>query len=259
MRALSFFGIVLLGCYFAGQRLAAEVDGPIRKLTYDKSADVVDLLSPEAREKLRVRVVPQNEFQSRILIENLTEDPLTVRLPKAVAAVHSVAKPDANPAPRVRTPDPEETKDDAPTGSGQAVVGTFGPMNEDATGFPHQTEEGHAFTIPARRKVMIALHSACAEHGKRPPLSRMTYELKPLEKQVENPTLQKIIQGYDPKTTDAHAFQAVVWHLESGLSWQDLAQKTLKTAGQVEPYFTRSQLIEAQKLLERAKAEEVKE
>jgi hypothetical protein len=65
--------------------------------------------------------------------------------------------------------------------------------------------------------------------------------------------------NYDPLSTDPRAFQAIVWHLGNGVSWEDLAQKTLKTAGQVQPYFTRSQLIEAQQLLERAKAEEAEE
>lgn len=258
MRSRIQLAIVLLGCFAFGEPLIADEDGPIRKLEYDPKADAVELLSQEAREKLRVQVIPQNETRSRVVIENLTEDPLTVRLPKAVAAVHAVSKPDANPQPRVRTGD-LEPEDDPATGNGQAVVGTFGPMDGPANAFPHETEEGHAFTIPGKRKVMIALHSACAEHGKRPPISRMTYELKTLDKQVENKTLQRIIQGYDPLSTDPRAFQAIVWHLENGLSWEDLAQKTIKTAGQVEPYFTRSQLIEAQKLLERAKGEETEE
>lgn len=256
MRFRILIGIVLGNCLPWKPQVIADQERPIRKLTYDAKAEAVDLLSPEAREKLRVQVIPQNEFQSRIVIENLTEDPLTVRLPKAVAAVHTISKSDANPQPRVRTSAGEEPKEEPATGNGQAVVGTFGPMNDLANAFPHQSEEGNAFTIPAGRKVMIALHSACAEHGKRPPISRMAYELRPLEKQVESKTLQKIIQAYDPQSTNARAFQAVVWHLGNGLSWEDLAQKTLKTAGQVQPYFTRAELIEAQRLLEKANADD---
>ena len=236
--------------------LFAEAGRPVRKLNYDPAASAVDLLSPEAQEKLRVRVVPQDEFQSRIVIENRTDEPITVRLPKAVAAVHTVPKPEADPVPRIRTANPPEAEDEQTKGNAQAVVGTFGPMNGQANGFPHQSAEGNAFTIPARGKVMIALHSACAEHGKRPPIARMTYQLKPLDKQVENETLREIIQAYDPAKTDSLAFQAVVWHLANEMSWEDLAQKTIKTAGGLQPYFTRDQLIQAQQLLDKAQAPE---
>ncbi len=234
--------------------LFADTDRPVRKLGYDPTASVVDLLSPDAQEKLRVRVVPQDEFQSRIVIENLTDEPITVRLPQAVAAVHTIPKPDVDPSPRIRTANPPEAEEEQTQGNAQAVVGTFGPMNGQANGFPHQSAKASAFTIPAKGKVMIALHSVCAEHGKRSPIARMTYQLKALDKQVENETLREIIQAYDPAKTDSLAFQAVVWHLADGMSWEDLARKTINTAGGLHPYFTRDQLIEAQRLLEKAKA-----
>ena len=248
MRVLA---IALFACclFFPDAGWSAKAK-PMRKLSYDPKAPAVDLLGENAKGKLGVRVIPQNEFRSRILIENKTEAPLTVKLPKAVAAVHVVPKKDP-PASRVRTADDAEETNEAP-GNAQAVVGTFGPMNAQANAFPHESEEGYAFTIPAGRSVQIALHSACAEHGKRTPISRMTYRLKPLAEQTANETLQKVIQSYDPKTTDPLAFQAVVWHLANGLSWEALAQKTVKKGGQKVLYFTRPQLVAAQKLIANA-------
>lgn len=228
---------------------------PIRKLSYDENAPAVNLLGENAKGKLSVRAIPQDEFRSRILLENQTDRPLTVRLPKAIAAVHVIPPEDAEPPSRVRAAAEDlEEPEEATAGTGQAVVGTFGPMNAKADGFPHESAEGSAFTIPAGRSVQILLHSACAEHGKRPPISRMTYELKPLAEQSANEELEKIVASYDPKSTDALAFQAAVWHLANGLSWQVLAQKTVKKGGQSVPYFTRPQLIAAQKLI--ADAEE---
>jgi len=247
-----WIGLLWLSCLLVTDFLQADAK-PIRKLSYDENAPVVDLLGDGAKGKLGVRVIPQNEFRSRILIENQTAGPLTVRLPKAVAAVHVVPKDDPEPNSRVRATE-EADESDETAGTGQAVVGTFGPMNADANGFPHESEEGSAFTIPAGRRVQILLHSACAEHGKRPPISRMTYQLKPLAQQTANEALQKVVQAYDPLATDPLAFQAAIWHLASGLSWETLAQKTVKKGGQTVPYFTRRQLALAQNLV--ASAEE---
>lgn len=246
-------GILLLVCFISLNWKSVEAK-PIRKLTYDAEAPVVDLLGKEAKEKLRVWVIPQNEFLSRILIENLTDHSLTVRLPKAVAAVHTLPKDDPPPRTRVRDPEPDPPAEDEPAmGNGQSVVGTFGPMTGPTNDFPHQSEEGNAFTIPANASVQIRLSSACAEHGKRSPISRMTYQLKPLDEQIENKTLQKVIQSYDPQTTDALAFQAAVWHLANGMTWEALAEKTDKRGGQTVSYFTRKQLATARQIIEDAK------
>ncbi|MCA9072076.1 MAG: hypothetical protein KDA84_24275, partial [Planctomycetaceae bacterium] len=132
-----------------------EAAKPIRKLTYDADAPVVDLLGEDAKGKLQTQVIPKNEFLSLIRIENLTDQPLTVRLPKAVAAVHSLPGNDPSTRAQVRETkvDPQAEKDEATTGNGQAVVGSFGPMNGSASAFPHQSDEGNAFTIPAGRAV----------------------------------------------------------------------------------------------------------
>lgn len=242
--------LLCLVCLLSLNLQLAEAAKPIRKLTYDADAPVVDLLSDDAKGKLQVQVIPQNEFLSRIRLENLTDQPLTVRLPKAVAAVHTIPKEKNPPRARVRDSETDPKDEEAPLpGTGQAVVGSFGPMNGPANAFPHQSEEGNALTIPAGRSVQIRLLSACAEHGKRSPISRMSYRLKPLDKQIEIETLRKVIQSYDPQTTDSLAFQAVVWHLANGLTWKALAGKTVKRGGQTVPYFTRKQLYSAQKLI----------
>ena len=249
--------VMLVGliAFHGTANLPAEVFKPIRKLTYDPKAAAVDLLSQEARGKLRVRVIPQNEFRSRVRIENLTGDPLTVRIPKAVAAVHVVPKPQNDGASRVRGPDDASQTETPKKGAGQAVVGSFGPMDDPAKPFPHESKSGSAFTIPAHQSVMILLHSACAEHGKPSPFSRMTYQLKPLEDQIENKTLRKIVEAYDPKAMDPLAFQAAVWHLANGLSWQSLAAKTEDRGGVVVLCFTREQLRSAQRLVAEAQLE----
>ena len=245
-RLLVLVGLMLLS---GAGNAAAEAPKPIRKLTYDPQAPAVDLLSKDAQGKLQVRVIPQNEFRSRVRIENLTDGPLTVQIPQAVAAVHVVPKPEEKPASRVREPAPPKKIEETSSGTGQAVVGSFGPMDGPLKPFPHQSETGNAFTIPARRAVLILLHSACAEHGKLSPFSRMTYRLKPLDEQIENKTLRKAVQAYDPQNTDRLAFQAAVWHLANGLSWEMLAAKTEDRGGVVVPYFTRAQLRSAQQLI----------
>jgi hypothetical protein len=60
---------------------------PVKVLKHDPAAAEVELFDGIETGKLEVRVVPKNSFGGNVLIENKTDKPLTVKLPKAVIAV----------------------------------------------------------------------------------------------------------------------------------------------------------------------------
>jgi hypothetical protein len=133
---MAFRVLQIIACSFCsiwcGSLTFAEQAKPIRKLSFDPAAKAVDLLSEDAKTKLSVRVIPQNEFRSRDRIENLTEEPLSVRVPQAVAAGHALPTEERDRLPRVRVQVAAEAVAEVPQGAGLAVVGTFGPMDDPA-------------------------------------------------------------------------------------------------------------------------------
>jgi hypothetical protein len=80
----------------------------------------------------------------------------------------------------------------------------------------------------------------------------MTYVLRRVEDHTDDPLLQELIRSYDPERDDRLAFQAAVWHRSSELGWKDLAAKTNKRGPLHIPYFTDSQIEQAQELVRAA-------
>ncbi|MGE5193110.1 MAG: hypothetical protein ACM3U2_11485, partial [Deltaproteobacteria bacterium] len=60
---------------------------PIKKLSYDPSAPVVELFDGLEQGSLDATLIPRNSLGGNVFIENKTDKPVTVKLPKAVAAV----------------------------------------------------------------------------------------------------------------------------------------------------------------------------
>src|SRR5262245_6919668 len=59
---------------------------PIKKLTYDRSAPVVELFEGIEAGSLEATLIPKSSLEGNVFIENKTDKPITVKLPKAVAA-----------------------------------------------------------------------------------------------------------------------------------------------------------------------------
>ena len=62
--------------------------GPITRLKVDDNATVVKLFDGVAEGQLKTRVVARNQFTANLFVTNTTDEVLTVKVPKAVAAVH---------------------------------------------------------------------------------------------------------------------------------------------------------------------------
>src|SRR5260221_14554478 len=59
----------------------------VKKPAYDPGAARVELFEGIEREQLHARLVPKNSLGGSVFIENRSDKPLTVTLPRAVAAV----------------------------------------------------------------------------------------------------------------------------------------------------------------------------
>jgi hypothetical protein len=217
---------------------------------------------------LAVRVIPKDEFLSRVRLTNTTRQPLTVTFPKSVAAVQvfkqAIGLPGQFPGNNLNNPN---NGNNAGNNRGaQNVGGQFGNFN--GNGNPFQANGFGAapggangigigfFSIPAEKTVVVPLHTVCLDHGKPTPNVRMTYELRPLRSVVDDPALERLLAGFHAKTSARRAVQAAAWHLASHMTWKQLRAKSIRhIGGRRERYFALKELRTAYRIVEAAKKE----
>jgi hypothetical protein len=249
--------------------------GSTRNAVKPAASRTIELFDGIKSGDLSVRVIPKNEFLSRVRVTNTTRQPLTVKLPQTVAAVQ-VFKQAFGPAPLF----PGNQNNGNPFGNGnnagsnrhgQAVGGQFGngPGNGVGNGVGNQNFNGFGnipnpgagngfgngfFSVPAEKTVIVPLHTVCLEHGKPTPNVRMAYELRPLRKVVDDPALERLLRAFHPKKTDRRVLQAAAWNLASRMSWRQLRAKSFRHIGQSpRPYFSSRELRAAYRIVDAAK------
>jgi hypothetical protein len=176
--------------------------GVIRNLKYDPAAEPVKLFDGLEDHRLTARVVPKNEFVANVYLTNTTDKPLTVVLPKAVAAVH-VLKQVGN----------SSSGNQQQSGNAQSVGGQF----QNNTNSSSQSNNSNSlkiggngngfFSIPPEKTVVTQLHTVCLDHGKKTPSPRMKYVLKEIEDYTSNQALWKLLENYDFQKKDRNAMQ----------------------------------------------------
>src|SRR5262245_24885193 len=86
-RALLSMGLVALCAGSIASAFAADSKRPITKLTFDPSLPQVELFDGIDSGTLTAKVVPQDQFGSKVLITNTSKTPVSVKLPDAVVGV----------------------------------------------------------------------------------------------------------------------------------------------------------------------------
>ncbi|MAT70616.1 MAG: hypothetical protein CMJ58_13950 [Planctomycetaceae bacterium] len=78
--------------------------------------------------------------------------------------------------------------------------------------------------------------------------------IRPIEDFIDQPAVIEIVRGYANGELPDAAAQAAVWHLNSGVSWQELSAKLTGTQRSLvrEPYFSDAQMQDALAIVQRA-------
>ncbi|MFQ5731188.1 MAG: hypothetical protein ACE5KM_04440 [Planctomycetaceae bacterium] len=213
----------------------------------------VELFDGIKRGVLKVRVIPGDEFVSKVRITNTLKAPVSIELPKAVAAVH-VLKQFIPPGGLLNDPnDPNSNGNNQNQGNGQTVGGQFGGGYGQGNGIGNFGFNQGLFSIPAKRTREIRLNTVCLQYGKPAPRLKMTYRLRPVETVVSDPALRRLLAGYNPRQTHHMTMQAAAWHLADKLTWRQLQAKQRRRIGfRPRRLFSRKQLNDAYKLVESA-------
>lgn len=180
----------------------------------------VDVFDAMKNDQIEVKFIAKDSNKANLVIKNKTDKPLTIKVPEAFAGV-PVLKQVSDP--------------NASQGVGGGAAG------------------GAGFNIAPEKTRKIDVDCLCLDHGKPDPNSRIPYELRPISAVTDKPEIALIVAQYSKGEVSTAAAQAAAWHVQNGLSWEQLTAKRLEhIRGPSEPYFKAQDLAAAKQMVERA-------
>jgi hypothetical protein len=199
--------------------LAVAVEPDAKKSAVEAPAgETVDVFEAMKNKQIDVKFIAMSATKANLVIENKTNKPLTIKMPDAVAGMPVLAQVDAG------------------------TQGVGGPA-------------GGPFNIAPEKTRKIEMPCVCLEHGKADPYAKIPYELKPISALSDKPEVTAMLVRYGKGDISAQVAQAAAWHLQNGMSWQELAAKEIKDGrGLKSPYFSKKELAAAMKLADGAVA-----
>ncbi|MBI1248725.1 hypothetical protein GC197_12900 [bacterium] len=113
---------------------------------------------------------------------------------------------------------------------------------------------GGFFNVLPEKVQKFKVGGVCLDHGKAEPNPKIPYELRPIESYTTKPGVAEICAMMARGELNQRSAQAAAWHLNNGMSWQELANKQIEhlVTGPT-PYFSRVELQIAYKASEIAK------
>jgi hypothetical protein len=243
---------------------------PLKKLSYDPSAPVVELFDGMEQGSIAATMIPKSSLEGNVFIENKTDKPITVKFPKALAAKQVLKQGFGGAAGGAAGrggmgggPGGME----GGMGGGQMMGGGMGGMGGGMMGGMGGGMGGMGggmmggmgggfFSIPPEKTVQIPMTAVCLNHGKPEPKPKMTYRLIRLEEYTSDPVLQELLEMVGTGKLDSAVAQAATWNLTDKMSWEKLAAKEVERVGGVpnDPYFSDSELAAARQLVVQAQA-----
>lgn len=222
----------------------------VKKPTVNPQAETIELFDGIDKGLLDARLIPKNADGGNIFVENKSDRPLTVKMPKAFAAVQVLKQGFGAGAGGGGGGQGGSGQG----GGGQAMGGGMGGggmgMGMGGGGMGGMG----MFSVAPEQTAQVPMKSVCLEHGKPDPRSTMTYKLIPLSQHNSDPTLAAMLEQFVAGNVDQKSAQAAAWHLANNMSFQELANKKIKHLGGLppEPYFHPMQILKARELVSSA-------
>lgn len=234
--------------------------GIITKLSFDPSAEKVGFFNGEKAGKIGVKVIPKNEKGGRVLVQNKSDQPISVQVPPALVGVHVLSQFGGG-------------------GMGAMGGGGMGAMGGGGMGMGGGGQQsmgggmgmgggmmggggmgmgggmggggGGFFSIPPASTVAVPYGSVCLNHGLPIPRPGSTYRLVPPENYTDDVELQELLTLIASGKVDQKSAQAAAWHITDDMSWQELANKSIKRLGGLpaQRYFSFAEIRRAQMMV----------
>ena len=233
----SIFSIACLGLLVP----LANAAEALKKPSLAELENAVALFDGMESGDIEVKLIPKSDKEATILIANKSGKPLTIRMPEALAGVPALAQFGC----------PGGGGGMCPGGGmgGMQGMGMGGGMMGGGMMGGGMMGGGGMFNVAPEKVAKIKVVAVCLDHGKKDPNPRVPYKIIPIESYAKDANVTELVKMLARGEIDQRSAQAAAWHLQNGLSWEEMAQKigVKHLNGSVEPYFTRAQLQRAAK------------
>jgi hypothetical protein len=215
-----------------------------------KAAAVVEWFAAEEAGQIEVKFIPKNATEATILLKNLTDAPVTIKLPEAFAAVPILAQGMMGGMGGMGGGGMGGMGGGMGGGGGQAMGGGMGGMGGGGMGGMGGGMGGMGggmMRIAPEKLHKLKVTTVCLEHGKPDPTPKMVYKMVPAEKFTKDARVLGVCTMLGYGMIAQNTAQAATWHLTDNLSWQELATKNRiesKYTGNV-PWFTPFEIRQA--------------
>jgi hypothetical protein len=198
--------------------------------------EAVEMFAAMDAGQIDVKLIPKDSTECRVLIENKTKKPLSVKLPDAFAGVPVLAQPGMGMGGGLGGGGLGGGR--GGTGGGmQSMGGGMGGMGMGMGGGGMMGGMG-MMNVPPEKVAKLKVTTVCLEHGKDEPRAKVPYEIKPITAFTDRVQVHEICRMVGNGMNQRVA-QAAAWHLANDMSWQELAGKQLRFAnGMRSPYFS---------------------
>lgn len=235
-----------------------KAKGAITKLTLDPNAPVIGMFQGMEEEKIDVKLIQISSKKGNLLVENKTNETITVKLPDAWVGVHVLNQIGGLGGGGLGGGGLGGGGQQGGGGGGQQAGGGgqgLGGGGQQGGGLGGGGGGGgNFFSIPPEKLVRISVNSVCLEYGKTEPTAKMEYRVVPVDAVSKDPVLAKLLAFVATGRMNENAAQAAAWVLASGKTWEELANlKHQRLGGQPSPHmFNQAEILHAQNLIAEA-------
>lgn len=246
-----------LALAWAASYLAAELLAPALTARAASPAEAVapsvDLFDAMEQGQIEAKFIARSASNGRIILSNPTDKPVNVQIPDAFIGVPAQLAQFGGGG-----------MGGGMGGGGNQAVGGGGGGGRGGGrggggrggGFGGGGRGGGrgGFNVPPEKTVLVDVPLLCLDHGLRDPAASKPYVIRPIEDFIEQAAVIEVVRGFADGELPAAAAQAAVWHLNSGVSWDELAAKLTGTERNLvrAPYFSRDEMQAAIAIADRA-------
>jgi hypothetical protein len=208
----------------------------------------VDLFDAMKSGDIEVKFIAKNSRDGQLLVKNKTDQPLSVKLPDAFAAVPVLAQAAAGAGAGGNNK--SYNKNNSSNNQNQGLGGGGGGYGGGIGG---GIGGGGAFDVAPEKVAKVKLETVCLEHGKKEPTAIVPYEIRPIETFTSDPKVQELCKLLGTGQLNQRAAQAAAWHLANHMTWEQLIDKKIHhLLGGNEIYFTSEDIRAAMQIADRA-------
>ena len=224
--------------------ILAWAAGPEKAPKNEPPAKEVELFAGMKSGEIEAVLIYKDATQGSINIKNKTGQPLAIKLPEAFAGVPILAQRGGGGgggnAGGLLGGGGGGGGSGGAQGMGGGMMGGGGGMMGGGMG-------GGMFNVGPEKVQKVKIAAVCLDHGLRDPHPRIPYKPIPIESYAKDPAIPELIKLMLQGTIDQHSAQAAAWHIQNGLSWDELANKVgvKHIDGRKEPYFLPTHLERA--------------